>query len=154
MIRMAENADITQIAEIFRQLHKKHYHMRPEYYNMPDIAYFEKSVAEMLEDKEKYLVVCDEGGKICGYAWYYIDEVRENELRKACRRCFAEQLAVDESCQGHGVGKALVTYIKNAAREHNCFSIELGVWYDNYDAVDFYAAAGFTPRIYKLECII
>lgn len=154
MVRTAKNADITQIAEIFRQLHKKHYDMRPEYYNMPEISYFEKSAAEMLADNEKYLAVWDDGGKVCGYAWYYIDEVRENELRKACRRCFVEQLAVDEGCRGHGIGKALMSYIKTAAREQKCFSIELSVWYDNYEAVDFYGATGFSPRIYKLECII
>lgn len=151
MVRKAETSDIESMARIYRQLHEKHVAIRSDYFNMPNLSFFESSLAETLSKGEKELIIYEKNGVIQGYAEFFTHETLENEIRSFYRRCFIDQLAVDTNCQRNGVGKALAEYIKSYARECSCHSIELGVWYENYDAVDFYGAMGFTPRMYKME---
>lgn len=151
MVRKAETADIESMARIYGQLHKKHVEIRPDYFNMPKRSFFESSLAETLSNGERELIVYEKNGMIQGYAEFFIHEICESETRTFYRRCFIDQLAVDKDWQGNGVGRALTEHIKSYARERSCNSIELGVWYENYDAVDFYGAMGFTPRMYKME---
>ena len=42
-------------------------------------------------------------------------------------------------------------FIRKYAEKRKCDSIELSVWYDNFDAVDFYAEIGFVPKQYMME---
>lgn len=49
-----------------------------------------------------------------------------------------------------GTGTKLITYIKKPAAENDCQSVELGVWCENHDAVDFNSEMGFVPRTYKM----
>ena len=151
MIRKAENADIKSIARIYSQLHKKHAEICPDYFNMPELSFFESRISETLSQGETSLIVYEQDDKIQGYAEVFVHEIQENENRKVYRRCFIQQLAVDTDCQRNGVGGKLVEDIKSYANEHFCHSVELGVWYENYNAVDFYGAMGFTPRMYKME---
>ncbi len=151
MVRKAETDDIESVARIYSQLHKKHVEIRHDYFNMPNRSFFKSSLAETLSKGEKELIVYEKDGAVQGYAEFFIHEILENEIHSFYRKCIIDQLAVDEDCQRKGVGRALAEYIKDYAREHSCHSIELGVWYENYDAVDFYGMVGFTPRMYKME---
>lgn len=151
MVRKAKTADIESVAIIYRQLHEKHVGIRSDYFNMPNMSFFESSLEEILSKGEKELIVYEKNGTVQGYAEFFIHEILENEINSFYRKCFIDQLAVNKNCQRNGVGRALAEYIKDYAREHSCHSVELGVWYENYDAVDFYGMMGFTPRMYKME---
>ena len=58
--------------------------------------------------------------------------------------CWLEDLYVDESARGTGLGRALVNAAFERARARGCRRIELDVNESNADAIAFYEALGFT----------
>lgn len=152
MIRKARIEDAFDIAIIARQLHVNHYNIRSDYFNIPDIGCFQASIEQSIrESKDCMTVIYEYESEVLGFAQFYIAENRESEMRKYCKKCFIDAIAVVDSQRNKGIGTKLLEYIKKFAEDNSCHTVELGVWYDNYDAVDFYASIGFEPRMYKLE---
>jgi ribosomal protein S18 acetylase RimI-like enzyme len=60
--------------------------------------------------------------------------------------CWLEDLYVDDSARGTGLGRALVEAAFDRARERGCRRIELDVNESNTDAIAFYEALGFTTE--------
>jgi GNAT superfamily N-acetyltransferase len=96
-----------------------------------------------------------QGDQIVGFATVSSGELAAETLTKALRRRLPAypvpilrlaRLAVDERFQGHGIGRLLLRSMLGLAlemRDRVCFA---GVVVDaKPDAVDFYAALGFTP---------
>ncbi len=149
MIRMAEIADTNAVAEIFAQLHNKHIEIREGYFNKLSDSDFVRETRSLIEG-DCDVLVCEEDGEIKGYALVnYLTQ--SDTFHTVPLRCFVDQFAVKDSCRRQGIGTKLMRHIVDTARERGCVSIELGVWAENYDAVDFYATMGFRPRTYKME---
>ena len=149
MIRKATADDINETAEIFRELHEHHIQLRPDFYRSPDAEFYRNQLAEHLD----YVFVIENDGVIQGYATVYID-VRDDCIHVARKRCFVDQFAVKKEFRRKGIGSKLMQFIREYALENDCTVIELGVWYENYDAVDFYGKNGFVPRTLNLELIL
>ena len=153
MIRKANKSDIKQIAELFKQLHEYHVEIKEDYFRKPNDDFYIKELNEIFENNYYTLLVFEENKKIIGYAQIEFLE-RENEIYVYKKRCFINQFAVDKNHRRHSVGKKLIEEITSISHQKSCDSIELGVWYENYDAVDFYGEMGFVPRKYKMEMIL
>ncbi len=146
MIRKATADDINETAEIYKELHEHHIQLRPDFYRSPDAEFYRAQLAEQLD----YVFVIEDGGVIQGYAILYID-VRDDCIHIARKRCYVDQFAVKGKFRRQGIGGKLMQFIREYALENDCTVIELGVWYENYDAVDFYGKNGFVPRTLNLE---
>ena len=146
MIRKATADDINQTAEIYKELHEHHIQIRSDFYRSPDMDFYRRQLAEQLD----YVFVIEDGGVIQGYAILYIDG-RDDCIHVARRRCYVDQFAVKKGFRRQGIGSKLMQFIREYALENDCMVIELGVWYENYDAVDFYGKNGFVPRTLNLE---
>lgn len=59
------------------------------------------------------------------------------------RGYYLSNLAVDPPHQGQGIGKQLLLFIENTARQRNCQCVELDVSADNPRAIDFYGHLGY-----------
>jgi ribosomal protein S18 acetylase RimI-like enzyme len=59
---------------------------------------------------------------------------------------FLYELGVDESFQGRGVGKALVSALADLARERDCYGMWVVTGEDNEAALATYSRAGGTPE--------
>ena len=149
MIRKATADDINETAEIYKELHEHHIQLRPDFYRSPDEEFYRTQLAEQLDN----VFVIEDGGVIHGYAILYID-VRDDCIHIARKRCYVDQFAVKQEFRWQGVGSRLMQFIREYALENECTAIELGVWYENYDAVDFYGKNGFVPRTLNLELIL
>jgi ribosomal protein S18 acetylase RimI-like enzyme len=60
--------------------------------------------------------------------------------------CWLEDLYVDDSARGSGLGRALVNAAFERARARGCRRIELDVNESNTDAIAFYESLGFTTE--------
>lgn len=150
MIRKAKMSDIPQLAEIYKQLHTIHCNLRSDYYKMPEDDFFVTDLEDVLKNEEMIVIVSECNSEITGYAViFYID--MDGSVNLPFRKCFIEQFAVNENFRRKGIGTKLINYIKKLAAENNCQSVELGVWCENYNAVEFYSEMGFVPRTYKME---
>ncbi len=146
MIRKATADDIKQTAEIYKELHEHHIQIRPDFYRSPDTDFYRNQLAEQLD----YVFVIEDGGVIQGYAILFVD-LRDDCIHIARKRCYVDQFAVKKEFRRQGIGSKLMQFIREYALENDCTAIELGVWYENYDAVDFYSKNGFVPRTLNLE---
>ncbi len=152
MIRTAEKADTKAVAEIFAQLHNRHIEIRENYFNRLSESDFIRE-ARLLIEGDCDVLVCEEDGEIKGYALVnYLTQ--SDTFHTVPLRCFVDHFAVKDDCKRQGVGTELMKYITDTAKERGCISVELGVWAENYDAVDFYATIGFEPRMYKMELML
>ncbi len=152
IIRQADTDDLPAIAEIYHQLHEHHRQIRPDFFKDTPIDKLTESLEGFFYNYNMNVIVC-ENEAIDGYAIFELSE-RENDLVYYRKRCYIEHLAVKKDKQRLGIGKALSEYIRNAALEKGCSSIELDSWYENYDAMDFYVKCGYMPRTIKMEQIL
>jgi GNAT superfamily N-acetyltransferase len=76
-------------------------------------------------------VVAELAGRIVGFAQV---DTRRGHLRA---------LFVDDTCQGRGVGRALLAEVEARAARHGCSRLHGAM---SLNAAPFYAAAGFTAR--------
>lgn len=150
MIRKAKMSDIPQLAEIYKQLHSIHCEIRSDYYKMPEDDFFSNDLDDIMKNEEMSIIVYEHNSSIAGYAVIFFIDMDE-PVNLPLKKCFIEQFAVNEKFRRRGIGTGLITYIKKLAAENNCQSVELGVWCENYNAVEFYSEMGFVPRTNKME---
>lgn len=150
MIRKAEKSDIAQMAEIYEELHLTHCEIRSDFYKAPPADFYPDALEKQFENGNNHIIVDEEGGVITAYAIFFIFE-KGDEICFYMKRCFVDQFAVRSSYRRKGVGTQLMDYIKSFARKENCTALDLGVWYENAAAMDFYKNFGFKPRTVKME---
>jgi GNAT superfamily N-acetyltransferase len=68
---------------------------------------------------------------------------------------YLEDLFVDPEHRGRGVGRALLSYLENLARERGCDRLQWSVLKWNQRAIDFYKSLGAVARddwtLYRLD---
>ena len=64
---------------------------------------------------------------------------------------YIDDLCVEETCRGKGVGKALYEAACAHGREQSCGSITLNVWCCNEKAMRFYEHLGLVPQKIGME---
>lgn len=150
MIRKAEKSDIAQMAEIYEELHLTHCGIRSDFYKAPPSDFYKNALEKHFDNNNNNIIIDEESGIITAYAIFFIFE-KGDEICFDMKRCFVDQFAVRSSNRRKGVGTQLMDYIKNFAHKENCSALDLGVWYENAVAMDFYKSLGFKPRTVKLE---
>lgn len=150
MIRNAEEKDIDAVAELFYELHGHHTMLFGEYFRSADISFFQSAVRKLLAQGGKNVIVSEHNGVIDGYAVFGISE-NEDELHFHRKVCSVDCIAVKNEFRRMGFGREMLTFVRELAAEKKCDAAELDVWYENYDAVEFFVNCGFMPRTIKLE---
>lgn len=150
MIRKAEKSDIAQMAEIYEELHLTHCEIRSDFYKAPPADFYLNTLEKQFENDNNHIIVDEESGIITAYAIFFVFE-KGDEICFDMKRCFIDQFAVRSSFRRKGVGTQLMDYIKSFAHTENCTALDLGVWYENATAMDFYKSFGFKPRTVKME---
>ena len=65
-----------------------------------------------------------------------------------------DDLCVDQTIRGKGIGQALFTHIREEAAAMGCAAITLNVWEGNDAARAFYDRMGLKPRSTTMEFIL
>ena len=141
-IRLANLEDVKSIKQIADLL----------YIEMPDFVWnTEEFIEKQVEKGEYYLA--EEGGKALGII----------SLRERNKMLFIETLAVARAIQSSGIGKKLVEFAKQFARENNFKVLRTTSFYE-YGVKDFWIKQGFRlldepgeykgHKFFRLECIV
>ena len=67
---------------------------------------------------------------------------------------YIDDICVDETARGQGVGRALYDHILDYAREKGCYNVTLNVWNCNPGAMAFYEKLGLAPYKVGMEKIL
>lgn len=150
IIRPAEKRDIPRIHELLGQILRLHAELRPDVFRSDREKFTPDELAKMLKRKDRPAFVAEEDGVCVGYALCEIKEPKIPQMLKR-RVLYLDDLCVDESARGKGIGRALVEFLLGCAREIGADSLELNVWECNADAVAFYERVGFKTQCRHME---
>ena len=67
---------------------------------------------------------------------------------------YYDDVCVDAEARRMGVGKALMQYAEDYAKECGCYNIELYVWELNPGALEFYNDFGMVPQYTSMEKVL
>lgn len=134
-IRKCTNSDFEQVTSLLLQLWpaKKQDPLRLK-------GAYERGLTA---SNQRYFVAVD-NGLIVGF----VSLSFRNSLWQEGLLANIDELVVDDSARGQGIGKSLVEYVTDQARKIGCTRIELDSAFHRTDAHAFYEHLGFEQRAY------
>ena len=150
-IRLAETADIPGMIELLKQVGEVHHRIRPDLFRGGAQKYSESDLAELLKDETRPIFVGVEEGKLLGYCFCMLEEVKDNPVLRDGKSLYIDDLCVDENTRGKHVGSRLYDHVCGYAKSMGCQSLTLNVWCGNDSAMVFYQSRGMKPRKIYME---
>ena len=86
--------------------------------------------------------IYEQNGTLCGEISLVFD-MKDDDYTIPQRRAYVSHLVVKKDCRRQGVGKKLLAYVTEQARQLALKELTIGVDLDNYPALKLYSGAGF-----------
>lgn len=137
VIREAVQADVPQIV---RMLANDDLGWQREQYQEPLPQHYFDAFIEIAADKNNYLIVVELDQKVIGTCQLTIIPYL---TYKGGRRGQIEGVRIDESYRGQGVGKKMITWAINKARDRGCHLLQLTMDKKREETIKFYQKLGF-----------
>lgn len=103
--------------------------------------------ARPLAEGTELFIAVDEAGERLGLLGIRKDE----DYFSGHPRAYVELLAVIEAATGRGIGRALMSFAEQWARERDCLEVALDAFASNTGALAFYERVGFRPDHIRLS---
>jgi GNAT superfamily N-acetyltransferase len=134
-IREAVEKDIPRLLELYQQLS-----FNPGDYKKAPVADCRRILEQIREYPNASLLVAEEDGKVVGTTFLAI---LPGFAHKTAPFGVVEYVVVDETRRSKGIGKALMEYCKERAKEAGCYKIMLTSDKRRDRAHKFYRSIGF-----------
>lgn len=141
MLELATIRDRDAVNALARQVHELHVSWRPDIFRMPEgDIYSEERFVEVIRARQLYVAKLN--GFVVGYV---LTSMKEKSLpTQVLRKVFLiDELCVDKSFRGHGIGTQIIEDVRALARAFGCTDLQLNVYPQNDDGVGFYQKCGF-----------
>ena len=152
-IRLAAQGDIPGLLGLLQQVGRVHHDIRPDLFRSDACKYDEKALHALLQDGQRPIFVAEEDG-ILGYAFCILQRTEKDSVLADKRTVYIDDLCVDNTCRGQGVGKALYQTVLDFARQWGAYNVTLNVWAGNDSALHFYEKMGLKPQKFGMETIL
>ena len=86
-----------------------------------------------------------------GYAFCIIETPQATSSLKSVKTLYIDDLCVEESCRGQGLGKQIFQEVCRYAKMRKIHNITLNVWCCNESAMAFYEKLGMKPQKIGME---
>ena len=148
MLELARPGDREAVNALARQVHAMHVAWRPDIYEMVDELYPAERMLAGISNRELYVAKLDK--QIVGYVSL---KIRNYDWPGVVKRkvMLVDEICVEESLRGHGIGKAMMEDVHALAKAFRCTDLQLGVYPQNDEAVGFYQKCGFTIRSIDMQ---
>ncbi len=111
-----------------------------ELYQDPLPQQYYTAFAEIDADKNNYLIVVEDGSRIIGTSQLTIIT---HITYQGGKRGQIESVRIDESYRGRGIGKLMIEWAINKAREVGCHLVQLTMDKKRLETIEFYKKLGF-----------
>ena len=153
-VRRAEARDIPAIMDLLVQVDMVHHNGRPDLFKGPTTKYTADELAAIIADDETPVFVCvDAGDAVLGHGFCVMQHAG-GQLMEEHDTLYIDDICVEESARGLGVGRALYAHILDYARARGCYNVTLNVWAFNESALAFYQKRGLKPQKIGMEKIL
>lgn len=153
-IRRAVYSDMDGINNLLRQVLEVHHNGRPDLFKSGVKKYTDDELKKILDDDNCPIFVCDDNGKVVGYAFCVIKQYLNDNILTDIKTLYIDDLCVDENCRGKHIGKSIYEYVLGYAKEIDCYNVTLNVWALNESAIKFYESCGLVPQKIGIEKIL
>lgn len=154
-VRRAELRDIPRITDLLTQVCMVHHIGRPDIFKAHAQKYNPAELEILMRDETRPIFVgVDENDRVLGYGFCIITEIKNNNVIHDMKTLYIDDLCVDESLRGSGIGKTIYEYITEYARGIGCYHLTLNVWACNPSAMAFYEARGLQMLKKEMEVIL
>ncbi|MCQ2450922.1 MAG: GNAT family N-acetyltransferase [Clostridia bacterium] len=154
-IRRAEDKDRESVLKLLSQVLEVHAEIRPDIFISGTTKYTSENLSQMFKDEEKPIFVAvNENDNVLGYAFCAFKNQPFSNNMVPFTSLFIDDFCVDAKERGKGIGTKLFEFIKQFAKENNCYEITLNVWEGNDSAKNFYNRLGMKPKETNMEYIL
>ncbi len=137
-IRLCKKEDLPAVLELMQQLGEFAHGE-----NQFSLEHFEGLLEEMNASPDAYHnLVCEDGGQVCGF----LSLVFYRSFFHRVGTTLINELVIDRSRRGLGLGRQLIEAAIAEARSRNMDEIEVGTEVTNLAAQQFYNKNGFTEE--------
>ena len=143
--------DYKEVDRLMAQVHKLHVNGRPDLYIDVEHIYSFEQFKKMVENEDMITILAEEGENVVGICMV---SMRAKTCMVKRRTAYMEDLCVEESCRGKGIGKELFLFSKKLAEKMGAERLDLMVWDFNEDARKFYESMGMKPQRYIYETVL
>ena len=153
-IRFATAQDVPGILSLLRQVGRVHHEGRPDIFRAGAQKYGASQVLGMLDKSATPIFVAVDADKVLGYGFCQIKKFDQDPVITDHTELYIDDLCVDETTRGTGVGKAIYKEICRYAKMRGCSAITLNVWCCNQGAMAFYEKLGLKPQKIGMEMLL
>ena len=154
-VRRAAEKDIERILELLVQVDMAHHNGRPDLFKGPATKYNADELKTIINDNETPVFVCeDETGKVLGHAFCIHKYQKEDNVLTNISTLYIDDICVDETSRGEGVGRSLYNHVLEYAKEKKFYNVTLNVWNCNPGAMKFYETMGMKPQKVTMETVL
>lgn len=155
IIERAQIKDMEGINKLLKQVLMVHHNGRPDLFKADVKKYTDEELAAIIGDDRKPIFVArDDAGRVMGYAFCIYQQYVDNNILTDVRTLYIDDLCVDESLRGNGLGKQLYDYVLEFAKAQGFYNVTLNVWSCNEAAMKFYEKCGLKPQKVSMEVIL
>ena len=154
IVRFAKENELGRVNELRKQVNDIHVEGKPDVFKPGFGQELRDFVKVIWNDPEQEIVVAEDDGVICGFAVLHHINKPENPFMKERDFIDIDEFCVDKDHRRKGAASAMVSFIKEYAKEKGFSRIELNMWEFNQDALAFYEAAGFKTFRRYMEMMI
>lgn len=145
-IRRAKPCDADKILELLSQVESVHHNGRPDIFREGGTKFTRDDLLDLMMNDRHPIFTALVDGQVAGYTFCIIREVKGSTMLRDAKTLHLEDVCVDASCRGSGIGGELIEYAKAYARTIGCDRIDLDVWEFNSGARNFYEKHGFATQ--------
>lgn len=159
-VRPLEAQDVPKVMDLLVQVNLVHYEGRPDIFKKDTKFTAEDIEHNFIGNEMNPVFVCvevdDDGSeRVLGHAFCEIHENLGNSVLQAKRSLYIDDICVDETERGKGVGRKLYEHVVSYAEKDGDFdNILLNVWVFNESAYKFYQEMGLTPQRIFMEKVL
>jgi ribosomal protein S18 acetylase RimI-like enzyme len=136
-IRKAKHEDLPKIVQL---LANDPFGEQREFYQDPLPQQYYAAFSEIDNDKNNYFIVVEDSHKIIGTLQLTIMTYLTYQGGK---RGQIEGVRIDEVYRGRGIGKLMIEWAINKAREDGCHLVQLTMDKKRLETIEFYKKLGF-----------
>ncbi len=148
LIRCARLEDYDKVEMIMKEVQKLHVGWRPDIYKEADPVLPESIFTQLVENGT--FLVAELHGTVVGILSYLYRHI-ESDKQVTRNIIFVDDLAVDETYRGNGIGSQLLQFVKDKVQQEHLDGLELQVNARNIQAKRMYEKNGFTEKSINME---
>ena len=151
MIRIAEEKDIPAILKLLEEVLYVHYTIRPDIFKEHGTKYTNVELKDLLNDKNHLIFVYEKDNKVVGHLFCEIKITKNSSNCCDLKTLYIDDLCIKKEYQHQGIGKKLMQYIEDYAKNNDYDNLTLNVWEGNDSAKYFYEMLNFKPQRTTME---